>query len=144
MKQPMIGDVKLGLSRPARIIMAKLGKIPLEKKNLDVSSFAFYNCREICAGLWVRNSDFSNTRYLFILFGEHRSSEDIILDHWESTVPRLNPPTVADFTDAAYDNREYFEPDDIDGAIQAILKLMNDFSASIASPAKGKRPLQGK
>lgn len=81
---------------------------------LDVSTF--YNGRE--RGLMIRVSD-SLTESKYIVVGECRSSDHMFLDTW--TAPRsMNPPTVTDWPESAYENRKTFEPYDFRTVYEAV------------------------
>jgi len=72
-----------------------------------IQSSAWYNGREKCVCIFTKY--FNPTKHnIFIVFGEHRNSDDIFVDHWfgEST---LNPPQSKDLPETAYKERKFFK-----------------------------------
>jgi hypothetical protein len=71
---------------------------------------AFYNGRE--RGVAVIVHSFAEGKPLAIVFGENRRSDQIFVDEFEYE-HGMNPPTIRDFTQEAYQNRRYFSWDQI-------------------------------
>ena len=108
-----------------RILEILMDEYSFDDSNLHSS--AWYNGRErgICLYLTTGNI-ITGTKTLIITFGEHRNSDEIFVDHWYSKeIFFLNPPTVQDFTDKAYQNRMYFNCNKTDEAVQYIMCIFN-------------------
>ncbi len=88
----------------------------------DVSTYAWYNGRERGVALVCRKQRFSDPA-LVITFGECRSSDSIFVDSWMME-PNMNGPTVVDFPETAYQNRQTFPFGDIRSPYLAIKALM--------------------
>lgn len=87
-------------------------------------TFPFYNGREnaICITF---STYMQSNKTLHVVFGENRNSDSIFVDTWVGSAP-FNSPTVADFTDEAYEKRKFFPLKDIMKAVDYINTLMED------------------
>jgi hypothetical protein len=106
-----VADPTLGIHPQARAILALLDCEPAFAKykdgfyDVNISTSAWYNGREKGYALVL-----SKTRHrerLVITFGECRNSDYIFVDSWLMGYG-INPPTVADYPDAAYRARKRF------------------------------------
>jgi len=101
-----------------------------KKIEYEISTYPFYNGRESSICLVICPS-FLNKEALFVVFGEHRNSDDTFVDIWEGTKPPYNGPKLEDFTDEAYENRKTFSYKDdyeVDKYIYwAIKNFLNKF-----------------
>ena len=86
---------------------------------IDIRSYPWYNGRERGICIIISN----NGEQLNIAFGEIRNSDGIFVDVWE-TKSTFNPPTVADFSDEAYEQRNYFKYDEHYKVSQFVQKLI--------------------
>lgn len=139
-----------GLSGVSLAILAlmdtfEVGELTKEEKvqidfRIDIRNSAWYNGRE--KGVCITVSDFEKT--LIITFGEGRNSDSIFVDTWEIKGGLLNPPTVADFTDEAYENRIYFKYNEIREAtrhietlvIARVDKILKDYRKQVKTKSK--------
>ena len=80
---------------------------------------AWYNGREcsICM-----HKTLGKNKTLCIVFGEPRRTDGVFVDSWICVLNNfMNPPTLKDYTEQAYEDRHWFTT--IDGAITHILGL---------------------
>lgn len=136
MSNDNIADVTLRLSGPARAILALLSvREPDFKGNYssgyiaEIHTAAWYNGRERGVVLFVngkRKGD-KDFRTLAVTFGEHRSSDDIFVDSWESVRIFLNPPIVTDMPEEAYSARKMFKYDEVYAASEHVVGLLREF-----------------
>lgn len=89
-----------------------------------ITTSTFYNGRE--RGICLTIAFHFGKPNLAIVFGEHRNSDMIFIDHW-LVEPRINPPTVADFTDEAYEQRRYMQYDEVYKAATYIRELIESY-----------------
>ena len=101
-----IADLTLGLSAQALAVLQLLAQTECDglaeydsehhEYKIEIRTRAWYNGRERGISLEVRPS-VTSVRGLIVTFGEHRTSDHIFIDSWETDQPYLlNPPTVAD------------------------------------------------
>jgi hypothetical protein len=90
----------------------------------DVDAYAWYNCRE--RGIVLVQTLGRPGRCLFVAFAEARSSDGIVVYHWEGG-RRPNPPTVSDVPKKAWDSRKDFPFMRVDKAVKYILKILVDY-----------------
>ncbi len=138
-----IGDLTLGLSGQALAVLAMLSKLEcdglseydekLHEYKIEIKSSAWYNGREHGVCLEVR-PDIASSRCLLVTFGEHRNSDNIFVDAWEHEGRFLNPPTVADFTDEAYETRTMVDYGNIARAVEVIREKISDFIERSRTP----------
>lgn len=83
-------------------------------------SFAIYNGRERWIGLEVPRKD----GYTYIIFGEHRNSDDLCVQSWVKDHMYFNPPTVADIPDESYTQRVRFDYMAVGSAIKEIRRIL--------------------
>lgn len=140
-----LADPSLGLSGQARAVLAMLSATEChgvssyddERRDYDVeiNTFAWYNGRERGVCLEVR-AFLTDQKALLITFGEHRNSDSIFVDSWEVHHRFLNPPTVSDFPDEAYEARTFVPYGDLAGAVKVIRAKIADYMAERAKDAK--------
>lgn len=122
-----ISDTALGVA--ALIGNVEISRISEEEKgflnySIITRSTPFYNGRE--RGICISILCFTYSRQLNIVFGEQRNSDNIFLDVWESHVT-TNPPTVENFTDEAYDKRQYFGHNEHYNVAREVEKIIKSF-----------------
>lgn len=132
-----LADPTFGLSGQALAVLGFLARMePSEvlwdeaKKRYDVTTdtFPFYNCRERGVGLRVRRADGAGANVsLIVVFGEDRKSDSMFLDHWVVTGHMLNPPTIKDMPEEAYDRRQFFDFGRLDKITKAIHLRIAEF-----------------
>jgi len=143
-----ICNPKLGIKDQAIQIAKRLGKVNLEDLvGYDSDSFtypqtyAFYNGRERSIAIEippVYNGKFHHKPGLVIVFGECRNSDAIVIDYWTIERGSMNGPTVADFTDEAYQRRIYLGYDKHQDAVTIILCLIEAWLQWMPTKTKGK------
>jgi hypothetical protein len=134
-----LADSTLGISAQAYAVLALLSRMePADVAEYDedhndykdykveISTHAWYNGRERGVCLEVRPS-IASKKALLITFGEHRNSDDIFIDSWVVETHFLNPPTVADFTDEAYEQRTLVKYGHVAEAVDVIRAKMKEF-----------------
>lgn len=147
----MIADATLGLDPQARAVLAMLsssecdGLAEYDERfrdyKIEIHTSAWYNGRERGICLVVRAS-FTSKRAMLLTFGECRNSDLIFVDSWVVERYFLNPPTLEDFTDEAYEQRTYVSPGNIGEAVQVIRGKIGRFMVSeIALADASKSPL---
>jgi len=95
-----------------------------------IHTAAWYNGRE--DGFSVTVSMSPEPESLVVTFGEHRNTDQIFVDHWLGRVG-INPPTVDDFTDEAYEDRKMFKYDDAAGAAIYVRQLIEGYLRDVAT-----------
>lgn len=86
--------------------------------------FAFYNGRERWTGLECRVT--GKVGSLFVVFGENRNSDDLVVMSWTYDWYQLNPPTLNDVPETAWNRRRYFKARQYEEAallIENVIKL---------------------
>lgn len=101
----------------------------MEDRYIYCKTSAWYNGREDGASLTVSSAA---KPALIITFGEHRNSDGIFVDSWLTEKSTLNPPTVDDFTDEAYERRKMFKYGDVVGTVQYIHGLIEQYIREVA------------
>ena len=93
-----------------------------------IETFAFYNGRERSIGVKVQRTLASSlpSNALYIVWGECRCSDGIFVDTWEGS-NGINPPTVADFPEAAYKARCTFNFGRVDEVVAHIYAHMENY-----------------
>lgn len=86
-------------------------------------TFVLYNGRERWGGMMF-STDFLSPN-LFIIFGEHRNSDQLCVQHWTGE-RNLNPPTLKDIPEDSYAEREFFQFMNLESVVKRIQKLIND------------------
>ena len=133
----------LGLSEQALAVLAVLARrepdfAPYDKEfhdyEYEVATAAWYNGRERGVSL-VISKGITKAPPLVITFGEHRNSDNIFIDSWVGKQRFLNPPTIADFPDAAYEARTLVEYGRVDRAVEVIIGKIRDYFANLAVEA---------
>jgi hypothetical protein len=135
-----LADATLGLSAQSLAVLHLLAQTPPDDVaeydsdhrdyDVEIKTRAWYNGRERGVSLEVRKS-WQSSKALIITFGEHRISDHIFVDAWEiDAPPLLNPPTVADFPDKAFNNRLTFPYGEIGKVVDLIRARMKVFLAS--------------
>ena len=141
-----IADSTLGLSGPALSILAILAQrepdfAPYDRERHEyqyvAQTSAWYNGREQGVCLVIRPYGHTSRKCLLVTFGEHRSSDNIFVDAWESEGTFLNPPTVEDYSDEAYKARKFFDYGRVDQAVSHIVAVIRAF---IEEPVDQGRP----
>ena len=121
-------DKSLGISEQAYAVLQGLARQYIEvPDNVLVKTRAWYNGRE--RGIVLSLSPIGEGApysQLNIAFGECRNSDQIFLDKWDKYTG-VNPPTVADFTEEGYANRQYFAYMDIVGVTEKIKEMVEEF-----------------
>jgi hypothetical protein len=104
-------------------------------------TFAWYNGRE--RGIGIMLTTFNSARPTYVIaFGEHRTSDSIFIDHWTMDRVDINPPTVADFPDYAYDNTRLYisySDDMFQKAAKVITALVMLWVKGAIKPGFGQR-----
>lgn len=114
------------INRPALAILALLEGAEIDIPDggyCSLYTHAWYNGRERGISITVATRLKDNT--LVITFGENRNSDSIFVDSWEMPF-LLNPPSVDNFTEEAYENRKWFEYDKISEAAHFIQNMIQD------------------
>ena len=124
----------LGLQPQAVALLALLSgrewcfEVPDESDLVDVNSYAWYNGREKCVLLVIKDWSIKNPQYqLFIVFGENRSSDNLFIDCWCGEHNSINPPRHESMPEEAYNRRRSFGYAEFDAAESYILELIKDF-----------------
>ncbi len=126
------------MKAPAMAVLALLSKTELNgiaewdsennKYRYDGKAYPFYNGRENGFVLQASNSPLSN-RVINIYCSEHRSSDDIFVEHWVSKGHGINPPSLEspERTEEVYRNfRKFFPYKDIYPAYEYIKELIKN------------------
>lgn len=94
----------------------------------------WYNGREIGFSLMIENpASFkpgASRNNLIIVCSEYRRSDDIVVYCWEANLSMMNPPTLADFSDEIYNNKQFFRYLDIKGSVEYIVEKIKNFVTS--------------
>lgn len=140
-----LADLTLGLNGQARAVLAMLSEISCDglsaydearrEYDVEIKTSAWYNGRERGVCLEVR-AWFTDPMALFITFGENRTSDSIFVDSWEVECRLLNPPTVRDFPDEAYEARTFVPYGDVAGAVKVIRDKIAGFVAGRVKDAE--------
>lgn len=101
--------------------------MPVDPALVDVDTRAWYNGRERGICLLVRYHSIKVDETLCIVFGEHRSSDNIFVDCWVSDEVFINPPTWHDMPEETYNRRKYFQCADCGNAAAYIEGLIKDY-----------------
>jgi len=139
-----IADIHLGMGAQALAVLAMLSRCDCDglaeydkewkEYKIEIRTWAWYNGRECGACLEVRPF-LSSERALLITFGEHRNTDSIFVDSWEVDEFFLNPPTVANFTDAAYKKRTCVPYGNVGDAVAVIRAKITEFMDKCSRPA---------
>jgi hypothetical protein len=139
-----IADSTLNLSGQALAVLAMLSQrepdfATYDKQyqhyNYEATTSAWYNGRERGVSLVVRRS-IVDKKCIVLTFGEVRNSDSIFIDSWEHDGVFMNPPTIDDFPDKAYAERQYVDYGRVDLAVDLILHKIAAFFESLpAIPA---------
>lgn len=142
-----VADLTLGLSAQALAVLAMLAQNECDglaeydetgrDYKIEIRTSAWYNGRERGVCLEVRPS-FSSKEALLITFGEHRNSDCIFIDSWRVVTHFLNPPTVADFSDEAYENRSTVPYGNVADAVSIIRDKIAEFITECSQPAPAR------
>ncbi len=103
----------------------------------EIETSVFYNGRERGICLTVKNYRSEDGKILVVTWGENRNSDSIFVADWIQK-NSINPPTLVDMPDKAYDQRQYFTYDAIYPAIYHIRKLIVDFCDKAAKKEVSK------
>jgi hypothetical protein len=116
-------DVTFGLSSQALAIGHYLAGYDLDiDDGIMIKTFPFYNGREKCVGisLWrIRGGE-----VLVVVFGENRNSDNIVVYSWVENKPMMNPPTIDNMPDQAWEDKAMFDCGDISGASDHIIQVI--------------------
>jgi hypothetical protein len=143
-----IAETNLGISGQALAVLAVLAQrepdfAPYDEKfhdyEYEVTTSAWYNGRERGISL-VISKGISRIPPLVITFGECRSSDDIFIDSWVGKRRFLNPPTVVDFPESAYETRTLVEYGRVDRTVSVIVGKIRDYFTSMAVGANPLNP----
>lgn len=99
--------------------------------NLTVHSYPFYNGREKSIAIVAHcKSDWAHGTV--IVFGENRNSDDLFIDTWQ-TSNVWDAPTVEDFTEEAYKNRQYFKYHEFYKVAKAVVAMLSNIVVNAKS-----------
>jgi hypothetical protein len=134
-----IADNDLGISSQALAILAMLSRTDCDglakygdgQYQIAIRTWAWYNGRERGVCLEVRPS-LGSKRALLVTFGEHRNTDGIFIDAWEVEEYFLSPPTVADYTEEAYEQRVFAPYGNVARAIEIIRGKITAFMESVS------------
>ena len=120
-------DRNLGINQVAYTIIDRLAEYSFNLPDgyYTLRSAAFYNGREKGIVLYLTPV---NNKQVNIAFYEHRSSDNIVVDSWESAFT-FGPPDINCFSEVPgnYKNRQYFEYDNYDEAVSYILEILEKY-----------------
>jgi hypothetical protein len=85
--------------------------------------FPWYNGRECCLSFQLTH--YPSHQVLCVVFGEHRSSDDLFVDTWIHDTLAMNPLTVADMSETTYSARHMFR--DVNEVAKHVTHLVTDF-----------------
>ena len=121
-------DMTLGISEQAYAVLQGLERLQIEVPNGTIAQTrAWYNGRERGVVLSFNAVGKGKSNHQFnISFGECRNSDQLFLDKWEKYTG-FSPPTISDFTEEDYANRQYFEYMDIKGVAEKIKEMVEEF-----------------
>jgi hypothetical protein len=100
-------------------------------EDIDIGGiFAVYNGRERWVGICFiskHHSFIAKSNCLYIIFGENRNSDNLVVQHWYGP-SSFNPPTIPDISGYSYfDNRKFFNCEDFQNAKNHIADLVSAF-----------------
>jgi hypothetical protein len=123
-------DIDINISTQALLVLRALSRqeIPDDWGIAPLETSAWYNGRERGVCVTFRHS---SGKYLAITFGECRNSDAIFIDHFDLKC-KLNPPTIADFSQEAYEKRRYANYLDISHAIDIITDTIKDWADKVS------------
>jgi hypothetical protein len=138
-----VADITLNLNAQALALLHLLGgeeigshAAPLEDSgsalNFITETAALYNGRERGIVLAVRKDWTTTKPALYIFWAECRSSDALFVLRWQG-LPGLNPPTIADIPEEAWDLREVFGFADLAGARRHILDAIERYIDNVES-----------
>lgn len=110
----------LGLSINPQAWAVLQGLAYYDDEDSTVDTYAWYNGRE--RGILLVKVTGPSER-LYVAFAECRSSDQIVIHHWEGE-SRINPPVVDNVPEDAWTNAKYIPPLRIDKAVKYIRKLL--------------------
>lgn len=124
-----ITDRHFGIDSQARAFLELLATYDFTVgTGIHFNTFAFYNGRERWAGLEVYSY---HNGSLFLVFGEDRNSDSFCLQMWEGK-SQVNPPTLKDMPEEAYQDRRAFKPFDYSAAFDLVTGAINQFITEAA------------
>lgn len=97
---------------------------------LHIDTFAFYNGRERGIGLEIVKTR-EEIKTLYIVFAEHKRSDEIFVEKWEQGgYADMNPPAwdAVGRTDKVYEERKCFSPDQVHEVCNYIKTLVHEFA----------------
>ena len=129
-----LADRYFDLSPQALAVLALLSEHEVDEA-IQTSTFAFYNGRERSVGIRLQHMS-AMDKALIIVWGECRNSDALFVDTWSLYGLHINPPTLADYTSAAYVGRQSFDYGRIDLAVKYIMGLVTSFCLSFKTAPK--------
>lgn len=118
-------DQFFGVNIRSRAVLAMLTDFLEFRTDLRIKTFAWYNGRENWCGIEVQKNSFTGN-VLYLVFGEHRNSDDLTYQHMFKTRAFVNPPNVSDFPEVSYQARRYFPGSDYNKIVRSIEDLINN------------------
>lgn len=120
-------DTSLSLNNQAAVILKALEALNIEGVDDELlarlETTVLYNCRE--RGFVVRFQPHLGEEVLNIFIAENRNSDDIVVYDWLSEVGLgINPPTVTDIPQEAFDGAKYFGYMDVFNTLNYVEKLL--------------------
>lgn len=141
----VVADPSFGLSAQALAVLAMLSQSECddlaeydEKRrdySVEIKTHPWYNGRERGVCLEVR-PHFAARQALLVTFGEVRSSDYLFVDSWRMSEFFLNPPTVADYPDEAYQARTHVPYGEFGRAVSLIRNLIRGFILTVNAEIK--------
>jgi len=130
-KEVLFFDPTFGVSQKAiviaNLINADIVEIPEDSStSFYIKTSPFYNGRENGICISIKNL-LSDIEQFNVVFGEHRNSDSIFLDKFAKNT--FNNPTLSDFTEEDYKNREMFSPDGYVAVAEKVKDLLNSYIA---------------
>lgn len=122
-------DTRLNITDQALALLQLLAQEEVPA-NVWTTTSALYNGRErgICLSLSATHRD----HRIFIFWSESRNSDQLVIVSWEGRGD-INPPTIADVPEAAWDDWKHFPFGRIDLARTHILELVAQYLKGGAS-----------
>lgn len=124
-----IADIKLGLNSQALVVLHALSDLEVDFKSMGLDedlvtldTYVLYNGRErgILIAFTPRGIG-DNT--LFIFVAEHRSSDSILVLDWVDRMS-INPPTVDDIPETAWNGKQLFPWLRVDKVVSEVALLI--------------------
>lgn len=134
-----VKNLTYNINRVALAMLALLeGEVPHNREwpdgfedIFDTETSTFYNGREKGICLAIKGYRFTPNR-LVIVFGENRNSDSIFVAQWIEH-NGINPPALSGLTDKAYNERRYFNYDELCPAVDYIHTTILDYCESFLS-----------